>query len=125
MVSKEFRESLSVFLSDNDDCCAATGSIAVLVFVSAVFAVIIFFVICMGICCLLEKWKKRWEYYECKDMEQFKKCVMVGIAFMGFSISLMVMQLTFIPIRLNVVSWWIIITGIMEYLYFHHDEHDF
>lgn len=97
----------------------------ILVFVSAVFAVIIFFVICMGICCLLEKWKKRWEYYECKDMEQFKKCVMVGIAFMGFSISLVVMKLTFIPIRLNVVSWWIIITGIMEYLYFHHDEHDF
>lgn len=55
----------------------------------------------------------------------FKKSVMTGIAFMGFSLSLAVMKLPFITIRLNVVSWWILITGIIEYLYFNYGEHDY
>ena len=97
----------------------------ILVFVSVVFAVIVFGVIRMGIYCLLGKWKKRWEYYESKGVEVFKKSVMIGIAFMGFSLSLAVMKLPIIPIRLNVVSWWILITGILEYLYFRYDEHGY
>lgn len=100
-------------------------AVGTLVFASAVIAVSLFFVIRRGACCLLRKWKKRWEYYGRKDMEQFKKSVMVGIAFMGFSISLAVMKMPFIPIRLNVVSWWMIITGIMKCLYFYYDGHDF
>ena len=100
-------------------------AVGALVFASAVIGVSLFFVIRMGVCCLLRKWKKRWEYYECKNMELFKKSVMTGIALMGFSLSLAVMKLPFIPIRLNVVSWWILITGILEYLYFRYDEHDY
>lgn len=100
-------------------------AVSTLVFASAVIAVSLFFVIRMGACCLLRKWKKRWEYYGRKDMEQFKKSVMTGIAFMGFSLSLAVMKIPFIPIRLNVVSWWMIITVIMECLYFYYDGHDF
>lgn len=98
-------------------------AVGILVSASAVMAAILFVVIRMGTCCLLRKWKKRWEYYDCRNMGQFKKTVMAGIAFMGFSIALAVMKLPFIPIRLNVVSWWMIITGIMEYLYFRYDEH--
>ena len=100
-------------------------AVGILVFASAVFAAIVFFVIRMGICGLLRKWKKRWEYYQCREIEPFKKTVMLGIAFMGVSISLAVTKLTFIPIRLNVVSWWVVITGIMEYLYFCYDEHGY
>ncbi len=100
-------------------------AVGTLFFVSAVIVVSLFFVIRMGACCLLRKWKKRWEYYKCKNMELLKKSVMTGIAFMGFSISLAVMKIPFIPIRLNVVSWWMIITGIMECLYFYYDGHDF
>ena len=100
-------------------------AVGTLVFASSVIAVGVFFVIRMGACCLLRKWKKRWEYYERNDMEQFKKSVMTGIAFMGFSLSLAVMKIPFIPIRLNVVNWWMIITGIMECLYFYYDGHDF
>ena len=98
-------------------------AVGILVFTSAVMAAILFVVIRMEICCLLRKWKKRWEYYDCRNMGQFKKTVMAGITFMGFSIALAVMKLHFIPIRLNVVSWWVVITGIMEYLYFRYDEH--
>lgn len=97
----------------------------ILAFASAVFAAIVFSVIRMGICGLLCKWKKRWEYYQRREIESFKKSVMVGIIFIGFSISLAVMKLPFIPIRLNVISWWMIITSIIEYLYFYYDEHDF
>ena len=100
-------------------------AVGTLFFVSAVIVVSLFFVIRMGACCLLRKWKKRWEYYKCKNMELLKKSVMTGIAFMGFSLSLAVMKIPFIPIRLNVVSWWMIITGIMECLYFYYDGHDF
>ena len=100
-------------------------AVGILVFASAVFAAIVFFVIRMGICGLLRKWKKRWEYYGYKNMELFKKSVMTGIAFMVFSLSLAVMKIPFIPIRLNVVNWWMIITGIMECLYFYYDGHDF
>ena len=50
---------------------------------------------------------------------------MIGIAFMGYSLSLAVMKLPFVLIRLNVVSWWMVITGIMEYLYFRYDEHGY
>lgn len=53
--------------------------------------------------------------YQCREIESFKNSVMIGIAFMGFSISLAVMKLPFIPVRLNVISWWMVITGIMEY----------
>lgn len=100
-------------------------AVGILVFASAVMAAILFVVIRMGTCCLLRKWKKRWEYYGYKNMELFKKSVMTGIAFMGFSLSLAVMKIPFISIRLNVVSWWMIITGIMECLYFYYDGHDF
>jgi hypothetical protein len=96
----------------------------ILVFVSAVIMAVLFYLIRIGCCCLLRKWKKRWVYYECRGVELFKKSVMIGIAFIGFSLSLAVMKLPFIPIRLNVVSWGIIITGIIEYLYFKCDEHD-
>lgn len=100
-------------------------AVGILVSASAVMAAILFVVIRMGTCCLLRKWKKRWEYYGYKNMELFKKSVMTGIAFMGFSLSLAVMKIPFISIRLNVVSWWMIITGIMECLYFYYDGHDF
>ena len=96
----------------------------ILVFTFVAITAILFFFIRMVFYCLLRKWKKRWEYYERKGVEVFKKSVMIGIAFMGFSLSLAVMKLPFIPIRLNVVSWWILITGILEYLYFRYDEHD-
>ena len=97
----------------------------ILVFVSAAIIAALFFLVRMVFYCLLRKWKKRWEYYECKGVEVLKKSVMIGIAFMGFSLSLAVMKLPFIPIRLNVVSWWILITWILEYLYFRYDEHDY
>lgn len=97
----------------------------ILAFSSAVFVAIAFFVIRMGICCLLRGCKKRWEYYRRREIESFKKSVMAGIIFIGFSISLAVVKLPFIPIRLNVISWWMIITGIIEYLYFYYDGHDF
>ena len=100
-------------------------AVGILVFASAVMAAILFVVIRMGICGLLCKWKKRWEYYQCREIESFKKSVMIGIIFIGFSISLAVVKLPFIPIRLNVISWWMIITGIMECLYFYYDGHDF
>ncbi len=97
---------------------------AILVFVSAAIAAVLFFFIRMVFYRLLRKWKKRWAYYECRGVEVFKKSVMTGIAFMGFSLSLAARKLPFIPITLNVVSWWVLISGIMEYLYFHYDEHD-
>lgn len=97
----------------------------ILVFVSAAITAALFFPVRMVFYCLLRKWKKRWEYYECRGMEVFKKSVMIGIAFMGFSLSLAVMKLPFIPIKLNVVSWWILITGITEYLYFYNDGQNF
>lgn len=97
----------------------------ILFFVSAAITAVLFFFIRIVFFRLLRKWKKRWEYYECKGVEVFKKSVMIGIAFMGFSLSLAVMKLPFIPIRLNVVSWWILITAIIEYLYFNYDEHDY
>lgn len=97
----------------------------ILVFVSAAITAVLFFFVRIVFYRLLRKWKKRWEYYGCRGVEVLKKSVMIGIAFMGFSLSLAVMKLPFIPIRLNVVSWWILITGILEYLYFRYDEHDY
>lgn len=97
----------------------------ILVFAFVAITAVLFFFIRIGCRYLLQKWKKRWEYYECRGVEVFKKSVMTGIAFMGFSLSLSVMKLPFITIRLNVVSWWILITGIIECLYFNYDEHDY
>lgn len=56
--------------------------VSILISVSAVIVVI--FVICTGICGLLRKWKKRQEYYKCREMKQFKKTVMAGIVFLEF-----------------------------------------
>lgn len=97
----------------------------ILVFAFVAITAVLFFFIRIVFYRLLRKWKKRWEYYECRGVEVFKKSVMIGITLMGFSLSLAVMKLPFIPIRLNVVSWWILITGITEYLYFNYDEHDY
>lgn len=49
----------------------------------------------------------------------------VGITLMGLSISMVAVNLSFIPFRLNVVSWWILISAVMEFLYFYHDRHGF
>lgn len=58
-------------------------------------------------------------------MELLKKCVMAGIAFMGLSISMVAVNLPFISFKFNVVSWWLLITGMMEFLYFYYDRHGF
>jgi len=99
--------------------------IGILILVSVIIAVVLFFLIRMGLRYLLQKWKKRWEFYESRDMELLKKCAMVGIAFMGLSISMVVVNLPFIPFKFNVVSWWILISGVMEFLYFYYDRHGF
>lgn len=99
--------------------------IGILILVLIIIAVVLFFLIRMGLRYLLQKWKKRWEFYESRDMELLKKCAMAGIAFMGLSISMVVVNLPFIPFKFNVVSWWILISGVMEFLYFYYDRHGF
>ena len=104
---------------------SAYAAIGLLFFISVIIAVICFFLIRMGLRYLLQKWKKRWEYYNYKDLEVIKKCALIGIALIGMSISMIVVNLPFIPFRLNVVSWWILISGIMEFLYFYYDRTKF
>lgn len=74
-------------------------AIGILVIISVIIAVIYFFLIRIGLRYLLQKWKKRWEFYESRDVELLKKCAMAGIAFMGLSISIVVVNLPFIPFR--------------------------
>lgn len=104
---------------------SAYAAIGLLFFISVIIAVICFFLIRMGLRYLLQKWKKRWEFYDYKDLEVIKKCAMAGIAFMGLSISIVVVNLPFIPFKFNVISWWILISGVMEFLYFYYDRHSF
>lgn len=104
---------------------SAYAAFGLLFFISVIIAVICFFLIRMGLRYLLQKWKKRWEFYESRDIGLLKKCAMVGFVFMGMSISMVVINLPFIPFRLNVVSWWILISAVMEFLYFYHDRHGF
>lgn len=100
-------------------------TIGIMIFVSVIIAVATFCLIRMGLRYLLQKWKKRWKFYDYKDLEVIKKCAMVGIALMGMSISMIVVNLSFIPFKLNVVSWWILISAVMEFLYFYYDRHGF
>lgn len=100
-------------------------AIGILTLVSVIIAVAGFCLIRIGLRYLLQKWKRRWEFYDYKDLEVIKKCAMTGIAFMGFSISMVVVNLPFIPFRLNVVSWWILISAVMEFLYFYYDRHGY
>lgn len=101
------------------------AAIGILVLVSIIVVAICFFLIRMGLRYLLRKWKKRWEFYESRDVELLKKCVMVGIVFMALSISIVIVHLPVIPFKFNVISWWILISGVMEFLYFYYDRHDF
>lgn len=100
-------------------------TIGIMILVSVIIAFICFFLIRIGLRHLLQKWKRRWELYESRDKVLLKKCSMAGIAFMGFSISMIVVNLSIIPFKWNVVSWWILITGLTEFLYFYYDRHDF
>lgn len=101
------------------------ATIGIMCLASVIIAVVIFSCIRMGLRYLLRKWKKRWEFYDCMGVDSIKKCAIVGIAFMGFSISMVVVNLLFIPFRLNMISWWILISGVMELLYFYYDGHSF
>lgn len=101
------------------------AAIGILIFVSASSVVILFFLIRFGFYCIMQEWKKRWEFYERGGVEPLKKTVAASIAFMGFSLSMVAVNLPFIPLKLNVVSWWILITGVMEFMYFHYDTHGF
>ena len=69
----EFRESLSAFLSDADNNHAATDGIHNTVFAFVGITAVLFFFIHIVFYRLLRKWKKRWEYYECRGVEVFKK----------------------------------------------------
>ena len=101
------------------------AAIGILVLVSVIIAIATFCLIRMGLRYLLQKWKKRWKFYDYKDLEVIKKCAMLGFALMGMSISMVVVNLSFIPFKLNVVSWWILISAVIEYLYFYYDRHGF
>lgn len=101
------------------------AAIGLLILVSIIIAVALFFLIRMGLHYLLRSWKKRWEFYDYKNLKVIKKCAMAGIVFMGLSISMVVVKLPFIPFRLNVISWWLLITGMMEFLYFYYDWHGY
>lgn len=100
-------------------------TIGIMIFVSVIIAVAAFCLIRIGLRHLLQKWKKRWGFYESRDIDLLKKCAMAGITLMGMSISMVVVNLPFIPFRLNVVSWWILISAVMELLYFYHGRHGF
>ena len=104
---------------------SAYVAIGILIFVSVIIAIATFCLIRIRLRYLLQKWKKRWELYESRDIDLLKKCAIVGIAFMGFSISMVVVNLPFTPFSLNVISWWILISGVMELLYFYYDGHSF
>jgi len=99
--------------------------IGILILVSVTIAVVLFFFIRMGLRHLLQKWKKWWEFYDCRDVELIKKCAMVEIAFMGFSVSTIIVNLPFIPFKLNVVSWWIFLISIVEYMYLNDNRNNF
>lgn len=58
-------------------------------------------------------------------MELLKKCVIVGIVFMALSISIVMVHLPVIPFKFNVINWWILISGVMDFLYFYYDRHGF
>ncbi len=103
----------------------AYDAVGILFFVSVTVAAAIFFPVRMGLRCLLKRWKQRWKLYNCIGAGTVKKCAMAGIAFMGFSISTIVVKLPIIPFKWNVVSWWILISGVMEFLYFYYDRHGF
>ncbi len=101
------------------------ATIGIMCLASVIIAVVIFSLIRMGLRYLLWKCKKHWEFYDYMDVDLIKKCAIAGIAFMGFSISMVVVNLPFISFRLNVISWWILISGVMELLYFYYDGHSF
>ena len=101
------------------------ATVGILILISVIIVAAAFCLIRMGVHSLLQKWKKRWELYESRDMALLKKCAIVGIAFMGLSISMVMVNLPFIPFRLNVVSWWLLISAVMEFLYFYYDRHGF
>ena len=119
---RDFYQRLYLKMATEISIYAAIG---ILVFASVIIAVINFFLIRMGLRYLLRKWKKRWEFYGSRDVELLKKCTMVGIAFMALSISMVMVRLPVMPFQFNVVSWWILISGVMEFLYFYYDRYDF
>ncbi len=100
-------------------------AIGILILVSVIIAVVWFFLIRMVLRYMQQQWKNRWEFYDCMDVDLIKKCAMAGIALMGLSISMVVVDLPFVPFRFNVVSWWILISGVMGFLYFYYDRHGF
>lgn len=119
---RDFYQHLYLKITAEISTQATTG---IMTLVSVIIAIVIFSLMRMGLRYLLRKWKKRWEFYDCMDVDLIKKYAIVGIAFMGFSISMVVVNLLFIPFRLNVISWWILISGVMELLYFYYDGHSF
>ncbi len=100
-------------------------AIGILILVSVIIVVVCFFLIRMVLRYMQQQWKNRWEFYDCMDVDLIKKCAMAGIALMGLSISMVVVDLPFVPFKFNVVSWWILISGVMEFLYFYYDRHGF
>lgn len=113
---EDFYQSLYLKVTTEISTHAAIG---ILAFVSVIVAFICFFFIRMGIRYLLQKWKRRCEFYESRDVELLKKCAMAGIAFMALLISIVAVNLPLIPFQFNVVSWWILISVVMEFLYFY------
>lgn len=62
-----------------------------------------------------DKWNDRWQYYEVTGVKSLRKAVMVALCIISVTFALIAGK--YIPEDINVVSWWIGFSVVLNLLY--------
>lgn len=64
---------------------------------------------------ITEKWDDRWQYYKNTGVAELRKAVSVALSVI--SVTLSILAVAAIPVDINMVSWWIILSAGLNLLY--------
>ena len=64
---------------------------------------------------IIEKWDDRWQYYKNTGVAELRKAVSVALCVI--SVTLSMLSASLIPVDINVLSWWLILSAGLNLLY--------
>ena len=109
-----FRPGVGLFCSAavSDDTYVAVGIIAL---VSVGIAAGVFVHVKIAFDRITEKCDDRWQYYKNTGVAELRKAVSVALCVV--SVTLSMLSVSLIPVDINVLSWWLILSAGLNFLY--------
>lgn len=90
-------------------------AVGIITLVSVGILAVVFVLVRIAFDRITEKWDDRWQYYKNTGVAELRKAVSVALSVI--SVTLSILAVVAIPVDINMVSWWIILSAGLNLLY--------